>query len=61
VTELAAFLVIVGLVTAVGIIIGMIVARRLDRLGTPTAATRDDFPATPPGSPAAPTDPEDRS
>ncbi len=55
------FLALVGLVTVVGIIIGMIVARRLDRLGTPSAAARDGFPATTPGSPAAPADLEDRS
>lgn len=40
--DLAVFVGIVGLVVAVGIVVGIIVARRIDRLITPPPVPRDD-------------------
>ena len=44
------FLVMVGLVIAVGVVVGIIVAGRLDRLMAPRPPTTAD---TPPGEPAS--------
>ena len=41
-TDLLVFVAIVGLVIVVGILIGMIVAARIDRLLTPRSAVRAD-------------------
>lgn len=40
--DLVLFVGIVGLVVAVGIVVGMIVARRIDRIMTPRPVLRDD-------------------
>jgi hypothetical protein len=47
VSDLIVFLVIVGLVVAVGIAVGMIVATRLDRIMTPVPKPRDPEPGPP--------------
>ena len=39
--DLVVFIGIVGLVVAVGIVVGMIVARRIDRIMTPRPVLRD--------------------
>ncbi len=51
--DLLVFVAIVGLVVAVGIAVGMIVATRLDRIMTPVPKPRDPDPA-----PAAPEEPQ---
>lgn len=43
------FLIVVGLVIAIGVVVGMIAAGRIDRLMTPAPKRRADDP--PPGSP----------
>ncbi len=45
--DLPVFVLIVGLVVAVGIAVGMIVATRLDRILNPAAKPRDPDPGPP--------------